>query len=252
MPKSKVKKLEKLAEIRAGITGPSASNTRPSDEAEYKRSKKEKRKAEKAERKELKAKERAQQRAQDRAGRPWTVEAVEAVESVDYMSDGGVEEEDEKIPELVPVQKPKSVVITSVAGKDISKSNVHHQDTILEENPLPSTKLTKKQKRKLKLKELKKQQQQQEISATTPSPSTTTLTTTEERTSSVTSTIEWGDSSRTTLISGEVQTLSSSTDSDFPMLFQAIQSRPKFDQKTLSTMQPHIPKSSNKKKRKQR
>lgn len=255
MPKSKVRKLEKLAKIRAGITGPAASDTRPSDEAEHKRSKKEKRRAEKAEKKELKAKERAQLRAQQRVEQPWTVEAVDSVKSVDYTSDGGVEEVDnESIPELVPIRRPKSVAITSATGENVSKSNVHRQGTIVEEVPLPTaTKLSKGQKRKLR--ELKKQHQELSASAPSPSPSTTTLptlTTTEEQVSSVTSTIEWGDSSRTTLISGEVQTSTSSTDSDFPMLFQAIQSRTKFDQKTLSTMQPHIPKSSNKKKRKQR
>ncbi|GJJ74671.1 trimethylguanosine synthase [Entomortierella parvispora] len=243
MPKSKVKKLEKLARIRAGITG--HLDTRPLDAEDHKKSKKEKRKAEKAERKKLKAQERAQQRAEQ----PWTVEIVA---SASHEIDGGAEEDDETIPELVPIQKPKSVASSSATGKETSRPKIHDQDIVTEEISAPSVKLSKKQKRKLKQKELKKQQEQEQaiVPSVSSTSSTTTATTTEEN--SVTSTIEWGDSSRTTLISGEVQTTASSTDSDFPMLFQAIQSRTKFDQKTLSTMQPHIPKASNKKKRKQR
>lgn len=142
----------------------------------------------------------------------------------------GHDSSDDEPPELVPISKSADLKETSTANnKAMDKSIPTGSDT------------TKKSKKKNKI---PISSETESISLSTTSINTTTSGSSKGPKHATTSSTTKSTTSTTTTTDQEAQ------GKEFPMLFQAIQSRKKLDLKSMTVMKPYVPSESNDKKRK--
>lgn len=160
---------------------------------------------------------------------------------------GGSDGSDDEPPELVPISKAAD----PVKAKESSAANSKATDKSIDRSiPTGSAAVivTKKSKKKNKTSAISSETES--VSLSTTSISTTTSRSNKGQSKPATATMSISTPSTTTTTDQGRD--SEAQGEEFPMLFQAIQSRKKLDLKSMTVMKPYVPIESNDKKRKAR